>query len=419
MAARFTAPRGTFDILPAESVARARVYVAAAQAFERAGYGRIETPAFEETELFARGVGAATDIVAKEMFSFADQGGRELTLRPEGTAPICRAYVEHGMHKLPQPVKLWYWGPYFRHERPQAGRFRQFHQFGAEAIGTDDPLADAESIILLDEILRSLAVPGVRLRLGSLGSPESRAAYRDELRAHLRAHEDELSAEVRERIDHNPLRAFDSDDDGTRAVMASAPTMLERLEGADAEHFETVKRLLERAGVAYELDPALVRGLDYYTRTVFEFTSDELGAQSALGGGGRYDRLVEELGGPATAAVGWAAGIERILLALGGPEEGAALDVFVAAADGQRERALAAVTELRGAGLRADLDLAGRSLKGQMKQAHRAGAARAVVLDEDGTAKMRDMQSGEQREIDLASLLAEVERTPASGEEGA
>lgn len=410
MSARFQAPRGTFDVLPAESEQRARVYVAAAQIFACAGYGRIETPAFEDTELFRRGVGEATDIVSKEMFSFTDQGGRELTLRPEGTAPICRAYVEHGMHKLAQPVKLWYWGPFFRHERPQAGRFRQFNQLGLEAIGSDSPLVDAEAIVLLDELLRTLAVPGVRLRLGSLGSPAARAAYRDELREYLRAHEGELAPEVRDRIDQNPLRAFDSDHEGTKAVMAEAPTMLERLEGEDAEHFAEVRRLLEHAGVAYELDPSLVRGLDYYTRTVFEFTCDELGAQSGVGGGGRYDGLIAELGGPETPAVGWAAGIERILLALGEEPQPTGLDVFVAAAEGQRERALAAVTELRRAGFRADLDLAGRSMKGQMKQANRTGAAKAVVLDEDGTAKLRDMETGDQEEIALGGLVEALSR---------
>ncbi|MEJ7876213.1 MAG: ATP phosphoribosyltransferase regulatory subunit, partial [Solirubrobacterales bacterium] len=245
MAARFKAPRGTFDILPAGSAARARVFVAAAAAFERAGYGRIETPVFEETELFARGVGESTDIVQKEMFSFQDQGGRDLTLRPEATASICRAYVEHGMHKLPQPVKLWAWGPFFRHERPQAGRHRQFHQIDLEAIGTSSPLADAEAIILLADLLAELGVPGVNLRLGSLGSEKARAAYRDELRSHLHANESALASDVRERIDQNPLRAFDSDHPGTREVMASAPIMLERLDDEDAEHFEAVKRLLD------------------------------------------------------------------------------------------------------------------------------------------------------------------------------
>jgi histidyl-tRNA synthetase len=410
MAARFKAPRGTFDVLPSDSVARARVYSAAALAFERAGYGRIETPVFEETELFARGVGESTDIVQKEMFTFEDQGGRSLTLRPEATASICRAYVEHGMHTLPQPVKLWYWGPFFRHERPQSGRFRQFHQIDSEVIGSESPLADAESIVLLSDLLTELGVPGVRLRLGSLGSFETRKAYRDELREYLRDHEGSLSEDVRSRIDSNPLRAFDSDHEGTQEVMRSAPTMLDSLDSEDAEHFEAVKRAVSDAGVEYVLDGTLVRGLDYYTRTVFEFTSDTLGAQSALGGGGRYDGLVAELGGPETPGVGWAAGIERILLALDGVEEKPTIDAFIVAPDGQRERALSLATEARRAGACVDLDLAGRSEKGQMKQADRTGARRAVILSEDGSAKIRDMQSGEERPVDLEDIAGEIER---------
>jgi histidyl-tRNA synthetase len=409
MAERFQAPRGTFDVLPADAAARDRLEAVVREPLERAGYGRIETPSFEDTELFARSVGETTDIVRKEMFTFEDQGGRSLTLRPEGTAPICRAYVEHGMHKLPQPVKLWYLGPFFRHERPQAGRFRQFSQVGAEAIGSDSPLVDAELIVMLEELLQALAVPALRLRLGSLGSPESRAAYREELRAYLRANEGELAREVRERLDENPLRAFDSDDERTLAVMAGAPTMLDRLEGDDAEHFSAVRGLLDQAGVDYELDGTLVRGLDYYTRTVFEFHCETLGAQSQIGGGGRYDRLVEELGGPPTPAAGWAAGIERILLAVGGEGEPPRSDVFIVAPDGQRERALALATELRHAGLRTELDLADRSLKGQMRHADRVGARWAVILDEQGTATLRDMGTGEQREVDPAGLAEEIE----------
>jgi histidyl-tRNA synthetase len=408
MASSFQAPRGTFDVLPADSGARARVHAAAASTFERAGYGRIETPAFEDTELFARGVGEATDIVRKEMFSFSDQGGRGLTLRPEGTAPICRAYLEHGMHKLAQPVKLWYWGPYFRHERPQAGRFRQFTQLGAEAIGSDSPLVDAELITLLDGLLHELGVPGVRLRLGSLGSRDMRGAYREELKAYLRSHEAELAPAVRERIDLNPMRAFDSDDEGTRAVMQEAPTMLERLGPEDAEHFDAVREMLDQAGITYQLDPTLVRGLDYYTRTVFEFACDRLGAQSGIGGGGRYDELVELLGGPPTPAAGWAAGVDRILLALDGAPAEPPPGAFVVAAEGQRERALALVHELRNSGLRADLDLAGRSIKGQMKHADRIGARQAVILDDEGTVSLRDMASGEQREIGLDRIADEV-----------
>lgn len=402
------APRGTFDALPADQPVRQRIEDTARRVLEGAGYARIETPAFEETELFARGVGQSTDIVQKQMFNFTDQGGRELTLRPEGTAPVCRAYIEHGMQSLAQPVKLWYSGPFFRHERPQAGRFRQFHQFGAEAIGSDSPLVDAELILLLSDVLAELGVEGQRLRLGSLGSPAARAAYTEELTAYLRSHEAELSKEVVARLDVNPLRAFDSDDEGTRKVMAEAPKLLDRLDAADAAHFERVRELLDANGVAYEIDPGLVRGLDYYTRTVFEFESDKLGAQSALGGGGRYDGLVEQLGGAPTPAAGWAAGIERVALAMEAGEPPRA-DAFIVADDASRDAALALATELRRAGLRADLDLAERSFKGQMKQADRVRARHAVILEGDGKPRLRDMESGEQREVapqDLARELA-------------
>jgi histidyl-tRNA synthetase len=411
VSARFQAPRGTFDILPAEEAIRARVYAAAAELFGRAGYGRIDTPIFEDTELFARGVGEGTDIVHKEMFTFEDQGGRSLTLRPEATAAICRAYIEHGMHRLAQPVKLWTWGPFFRHERPQAGRFRQFHQVNAEAIGSESPLVDAELIMLFDDLVRGLGVPGLKLRLSSLGTPASRAAYREELLAYLHAHESELSPDVRDRMDENPLRAFDSKDPETQAAIAEAPRMLDRLDQADAEHFAEVRSLLDQAGVSYVLDGTLVRGLDYYTRTVFEFESESLDSQAAtIGGGGRYDGLVEALGGPATPGCGWAAGIDRILIALAEPEPEAVADVFVAAPDAQTGRAFALVQELRGAGLRAELDLAGRSLKGQMKQADRLGARRTVILDEQGEATVRDMQSGEQEALDLARAAEVLSR---------
>jgi histidyl-tRNA synthetase len=407
---KYQAPRGTFDVLPDAARARRRVESAAAEIFARAGYEPIATPVFEDTELFERGVGHSTDIVRKEMFTFEDKGGRSLTLRPEGTAPICRAYVEHGMHTLAQPVKLSYVGPFFRHERPQAGRYRQFHQLGAEAIGSDSPLADAELIGLLAGLIAELGVPGVELRLGSLGSLDTRQAYLDELRAHLRANEADLAKEVRERIDANPLRAFDSDDEGTRAVMAAAPKLVERLEGEDAEHFEQVRALLDAAGILYEIDPTLVRGLDYYTRTIFSFVCDRLGAQSEIGGGGRYDGLVEQLGGRPTPAVGWAAGIERILLALGEQGEEPSRDVFVAVGDeGDERRSLAMVLagELRNAGLSAEVDLGGRGLKGQLKHADRIGARRVLILDAGG-AQLRDMASGEQRSVDTAKVVEEI-----------
>jgi len=409
MASGFQAPRGTFDVLPDQSRARARVQRLATEIFGRAGYEPIQTPSFEDTELFERGVGRSTDIVRKEMFTFEDKGGRSITLRPEGTAPICRAYLEHGMHKLAQPVKLSYAGPFFRHERPQAGRYRQFHQIGVEAIGTDSPLADAEAIMLLADILAELGVPGVELRLGSLGSPAVRGAYLEELKAHLRAHEADLSKDVRERIELNPLRAFDADDEGTRSVMASAPTIVERLEGEDAEHFAEVRALLDAAGIAFEIDPTLVRGLDYYSRTIFSFVCSELGAQSEVGGGGRYDGLIEQLGGPPTPAIGWAAGIERILLALDEESEAGGRDAFLAVADpDQRRRALALASELRHAGLSAEVDLAGRGLKGQLKHADRIGARRVLILEADGSAQLRDMRSGEQSPVDTAGLIEAI-----------
>jgi histidyl-tRNA synthetase len=413
MSEKIQAPRGTFDVLPADEAGRSRLLQAGAVLFERAGYGRIETPIFEDTALFARGVGEATDIVSKEMFTFEDRGGRSVTLRPEGTASICRAYVEHGMHKLAQPVKLWYIGPYFRYEAPQAGRYRQFTQIGAEAMGSDSPLVDAEIIGILGDLLAELGVPAVSLRLGSLGSPEARTDYREELKAYLRANESDLSKEVALRIEANPLRAFDAADPGTREVMQNAPTLLERLDGEDAEHFAEVHQLLDAAGVEYEIDPTLVRGLDYYTRTIFEFHCEELGAQSQLGGGGRYDRLVAELGGPETPGVGFAAGVERILLSLGGEPPVPARDAFVAAADdGQRHRASALVAELRNAGLSAETDLAGRSLKGQLKHADRIGARVAIILDADGSAQVRDMSTGEQQPIDPAEVAGKIAPDP-------
>ena len=411
MAERFAASRGTFDVLPGQQPVRTRIHATARRALEAAGYGRIDTPIFEETDLFARGVGESTDIVQKQMFTFTDQGGRSLTLRPEATASICRAYLEHGMQTLAQPVKLWTDGPFFRHERPQAGRYRQFTQVDAEVIGSGSPLVDAELILLANDIIAALGVKGVRLKLSSLGTPAARAAYLDELRAYLRTHESDLSDEVRSRIDANPLRAFDADHEGTRKVMAEAPILLDRLDAEDAEHFTEVRRLLEANGVAYEIDPTLVRGLDYYTRTVFEFDCERLGAQSGIGGGGRYDGLIELIGGSPTPANGWALGVDRIALALqdaeGGEGERERGGVFVVAEADGRDGALAVVTELRRAGMNADFDLAERSVKGQMKRADRVGARYALMLGES-KATLRDMTSGEEREIDPSRVAEEI-----------
>jgi histidyl-tRNA synthetase len=392
---RLQAPRGTLDVQPAAARRRLRIQRIAEELLSRAGYEPFDTPVFEDTELFARGVGESTDIVQKEMFTFEDKAGRSLTLRPEATAAICRAYVEHGMHKLPQPVKLWTWGPFFRHEAPQAGRFRQFTQVDAEALGSDDPSLDAELILLLNELIERVGAGPARLRLSSLGTPETRAAYLDELRDYLRAHAGELSEEVRERLETNPLRAFDADHPGTQAVMAGAPRLLDRLDPADAEHFARVRALLDAAGLGYEVDSTLVRGLDYYTRTVFEFVSDRLGAQAALGGGGRYDRLVEELGGPPTPGIGFATGIERLLLASEAePEPDSRVYVALAKPDAMAE-AFDLARRLRARGIRTEIEQAGRSMKGQLKQADRIGA-RATVIIGDGI-EVKDMDSGDQR----------------------
>ncbi len=409
MSGRIQAPRGTYDVLGEQAAARDAFEATARQILERAGYARIETPAFEATELFARGVGESTDVVQKQMYTLEGGEGTSITLRPEGTAPVCRAYLEHGMHKLPQPVKLWYLSSFFRRERPQKGRFRQFWQIGTEAIGSDDPAVDAESILLLAELLEAMGSRGLRLRLGSLGTPGTRRAYREELQAYLRAHEHALAEEVVARIDLNPLRAFDSDDRGTQQVMAGAPRLLERLDDDDREHFATVRALLDGVGQAYEVDDTLVRGLDYYTRTVFEFTSDALGAQSGVGGGGRYDGLIEEIGGPHTPAIGWASGVERILMTAGGaPAAEPPLDLFVAYARPEHKAAaFRLAADVRRAGRSARLELGGRSLKGQLKQADRAQARYVAILGDEGTS-LKDMETGEQRTVEPDSVMHHI-----------
>jgi histidyl-tRNA synthetase len=392
---KLQAPRGTLDVLPDEGARRLALQRLSDEVL--AGYPPMETPVFETTELFERGVGDTTDIVEKEMFTFEDQGGRSVSLRPEGTAGVCRAYLEHGMHKLPQPVKVRYWGPYFRYEAPQAGRYRQFTQVGIEAIGSDDPSLDAEVILLLSELLERAQVKGVRLRISSLGTPDTRRAYSDRLRAYLREHESKLSDDVRARLDRNPLRAFDSDHPGTREVMAGAPRLLGELSDEDREHFETVRALLDAEGLEYEVDSTLVRGLDYYTRTVFEFSSDALGAQSQLGGGGRYDGLIEQLGGQPTPGVGFAAGVERILLASEMAADAGGPAVFIAHSDARE--AFPVLRALRARGTVAVMEQAGRSMKGQLKQANRVGAVWVLILT-DGGMLLKNMETGEQRPID-------------------
>jgi histidyl-tRNA synthetase len=411
---RLAAPRGTHDVLPADAAVRQRVIDVARDAFARYGYRRIVTPTFEETALFVRGVGTSTDIVRKEMYTFEDHGGTSLTLRPEGTAPVVRAFVQHGMHKLPLPVKLWYLAPMFRYERPQAGRFREHWQIGAEAIGSHDPMLDVEVIALLDAIYRRLGLEGLPLRLGSMGDAESRGPYRARLVEYLEGHRSSLGEDGEQRLRDNPLRLFDTRDARVAEVMAGAPKLLDHLSPAAQEHRERVLDGLERLGIAHEEDPTLVRGFDYYTMTVFEFSSDRLGAQSAVGGGGRYDGLVELLGGPPTPGIGFGAGIERIALAMSAGEEGdapAELDCYLMMPDPALRPAMLPVLErLRAAGLRCESDLrGGRGLKAMMRHAASLGARRAVIVGprehEQGVATVRDMESGEQTEVPLGDLV--------------
>jgi len=408
------APRGTFDILPEQAPLRLAVESVTRSVLESAGYQRIETPTFEATELFSRSVGEATDIVQKEMYSFVDGGERSLTLRPEVTAPIVRAYLQHGMHKLPQPVKLWYLSSCFRYERAQKGRYRQFWQIGAEAIGSDDPAVDAESIALLAEILEQLGVKGLQLRLGSLGGPASRGRYREMLTSYLRANEDRLADDVKARIDLNPLRAFDSSDEATREVMQSAPLLLDHLDQDDLDHFAQLRSLLDSIGLAYSIDPTLVRGLDYYSRTVFEFNSDALGAQSGVGGGGRYDGLAEQIDGPPTPGFGWAAGVERILLAADGLPEPEPLTVlFVAFTDDDaatRSAGFALSAAARRAGVPTQIEMAGRSIKGQFKHADRLKTRFVAAVSSDGI-ELKDFESGQSTAFDTGdAALAAVLR---------
>ena len=333
-----------------------------------------------------------------------------MTLRRRHRA-VCEL-LEHGMHKQPQPVKLWYLSSFFRAEAPQRGRYRQFWQVGAEAIGSAGPETDAELIVLLADLLQAVGVTQSRLRLSSLGTAATRREYREELTAFLRAHEDGLSPEVITRIDLNPMRAFDAGDRRTQETMRDAPILLDRLDPEDAEHFAEVRRLLDDAGLTYELDPTLVRGLDYYARTVFEFTSDALGAQSGVGGGGRYDGLIEQLGGPATPGCGWAAGVERMLLAAGEQPAAAELvDLFVAIApNGSHQAAFKLANDARRAGLRAQLELAGRGLKGQLKHADRLGARYVAIIDDQMRINLKDMEAGDQTEVEPAAVIPAILR---------
>ncbi|HEX2195910.1 MAG TPA: histidine--tRNA ligase [Actinomycetota bacterium] len=402
----FTAPKGTYDLLPPESWRWVDGARRALDSFAGAGYAPVETPAFEHTEVFERGVGATSEVVGKQMYTFLDKGGRSLTLRPEGTAPVMRAVLEHHLERGALPVKLAYASFMFRQERPQKGRFRQFFQVGIENIGSDDPVVDAEVIEVGARYLRDM---GVRctLLLNSIGHPAEscRGGYVKLLADWLRDRGDDLAPVDRERVESNPLRTFDSKEAATIEVMAEAPLITDHLCDSCAGHFADVRSLLDDVAVEHELEPRLVRGLDYYTRTAFEFVSSDLGSQSAVGGGGRYDGLAESLGGEPLPGIGFALGLDRILLASSEPAEAPrSIDAYVVTATPDARRtAWALATRLRGEGFGIELDLAGRSMKGQMKDAGRSGARWAVILGPDelaaGTATVRDLATGDQETV--------------------
>jgi histidyl-tRNA synthetase len=382
----FEAPKGTHDVLPADQPAWRRVVETAAEVCRLYGYRRIETPAFEDTEVFTRTSGAGSDVVQKEMYTFEDRGGRSLTLRPEATAPIVRAYLEHGMHHEPQPAKLYTVAPMYRYSTPQRGRFREHRQLSVEAIGSADPAIDAELVTLYADLLRRLGVTSYELQLNSIGDRACRPAYVERLEAWLDDHLDGLDEEAREKRATSPLRVFDTKNPDVAKLLSGAPAIGDSLCDACRDHFAEVRRHLDAYGVAYELTPTLVRGLDYYTRTTFEFVDEAIGAQSSICGGGRYDYLAEALGGKPTPGIGFGAGIERLLLSLGdapAPDE-PGIDVFFVCDEGaDRVATLAAMMELRRAGLACDADYAGRSRKGQLTQAARLGARSVIVADGD------------------------------------
>ena len=381
------------DLLPPVTPLWQHIETTARQHFHRAGVAEIRTPLLEHTELFARGIGEATDVVGKEMYTFVDRGDRSCTLRPEGTASVVRAAIEHGL--LSQgSQRLWYCGPMFRYERPQAGRQRQFHQIGVEWLGVADAASDAEVIALAWDLLAELGVGGLALELNSLGSPQDRAAYRTQLVAWLEAHREQLDADSQARIETNPLRVLDSKDPKTQVLLAGAPTLAEALSPESRERFEAVQASLSALGIPFVLNPRLVRGLDYYSHTAFEITSSQLGAQATVCGGGRYDGLVEQLGGAATPAIGWALGLERLVLLLeqrlaAGELElpASAPDLYVVSRGAAAEQAgLALAVALRRKGVAVERDASGSAFGKQLKRAERSGARWAAVIGDEEAA---------------------------------
>ena len=410
---------GLSDLLPSDTPLWQRIEATAREHFRRAAIGEIRTPMLEATELFKRGIGEATDVVGKEMYTFLDRGERSCTLRPEGTASVVRAAIQHGL-LAKGPQRLWYGGPMFRYERPQKGRRRQFHQIGVELLGVANATSDAEAIAIAWDLLADLGVAGLQLEINSLGTPEDRQRYRAELVSWLEAHHDQLDPDSQNRISTNPLRVLDSKNPDTQALLAGAPTLADALAGESHERFARVRQALEALRIPFVLNPRLVRGLDYYGHTAFEITSNQLGAQATVCGGGRYDGLVEQLGGPATAAVGWAIGLERLVLLLWQGEamvEAPAPDLYVIsrgeAAEGQ---ALVLTRQGRQAGLVVERDASGGAFGKQFKRADRSGAPWAAVIGDDeaaaGMAKLKDLH-GEQpeRQLPVLQLVAMVKES--------
>lgn len=413
-----SAPKGVPDYYPPESATFYKVRQTMVEQAHLSGFQHIELPIFEDTALFARGVGESTDVVSKEMYTFADRGDRSVTLRPEGTAGVMRSVIQHNLDRGQLPVKLNYSGPFFRYERPQAGRYRQLQQVGVEAIGVDDPALDAEVIALADRSYRALGLSGFRLELTSLGDRNCRPAYREKLQEFL--FKLDLDEETRRRAEINPLRVLDDKRPEMQEQLADAPLMLDYLNAECREHFETVTGMLDDMGVAYEINPRMVRGLDYYTKTCFEFVHDGLGAQSGIGGGGRYDGLMAQLGGQDLSGIGYGLGVDRAILAL--ETEGITLegsdsrvDVYgIALGAAAKRRMTGIINDLRKAGIAADMSFGDRGLKGAMKGADRAGARFALVLGdqelENGTVAVKDLAAHEQRDVELSQLVAVLGR---------
>lgn len=413
-----TAPRGTKDIMPADVKAWRYLEETMRKICAQYGYKEIRTPVFEHTELFLRGIGETTDVVEKEMYTFNDRGNRSITLRPENTASAVRAYIEHKLYAEPAPTKLFYIGPMFRYDRPQAGRYRQFHQFGIEALGVQGPNIDAEIILLAVQILQSLGLKDLKLKINSVGCPKCRPLHREKLQEFFKPHFDELCKDCQSRYDRNPLRLLDCKNPHCQELGAGAPSLEECLCDECREHFEGLKQLLTAAGIEYEVDHNLVRGLDYYTKTAFEIQYKPLGAQSAVCGGGRYDGLIEEVGGPATPGIGFAMGMERVLLALESqnllPDVQEAMDVFAVCPNQEYfPTVFKTVIDLRRVGLKAEFDFQGRSMKAQMKQANRVNAKYVLIFGEDefarGQVVLRNMSTSEQKEIAITDIITNLQ----------